>query len=78
MIQAKGILTSWTVWFNLLLGGVEIAQAHDLFKLIPEPWGPVVMLVGNILLRYRTAQPVSVVAPYAGKLVEAPPRTPLQ
>jgi len=53
----KSIFASKTLWFNLF-GGL-VALVPDVATKIPEPWGALVLVVGNILLRYVTTQPVA-------------------
>ena len=57
-VDAKSILLSRTFWFNVLAGAIGVCQAQGIFTAIPDPWGPLVVMLGNIALRYITTQPV--------------------
>ena len=59
-VATKSIFTSKVFYFNLIAGVIGVLQAQGLFSLIPEPYGPAVVAVGNIVLRYVTTQPVRV------------------
>jgi hypothetical protein len=61
-MTAKSILASKTFWFNIIAGAGAFAQSQGLFTLIPDPWGPPVIALINILLRYITTQPVALMA----------------
>ena len=63
MTDAKSILLSKTFWFNLVAGVIGICQAEGLLTAIPAPWGPVILMVGNIVLRYVTTKPVTLGPP---------------
>lgn len=53
MSEAKSIFESKTVWFNVITGIVSVAAA------IPQPFGAVVLAVGNLVLRvWFTEKPV--------------------
>lgn len=65
MKHLKGILKSWTIWFNtLLLTAMEfIPYAHDYFTelqpyLTPETYKTLglVLIGGNIILRFKTSK----------------------
>ena len=63
MGTAKSVFASKTLWFNLLAGAIGLAQQQGLFSLIPEPYGPAVIVLGNLLLRLITTQPVALTTP---------------
>ena len=59
--MAKSIWTSKTFWFNILTGG--LALVDQLSPMLPENLRgaiPTIVMVGNILLRFVTTQPVSI------------------
>lgn len=58
-MAAKNLFASKTFWFNLVAFGLGFAQEQGLFTLIPEPYGPAVLALGNIVLRLVTTQPVA-------------------
>lgn len=58
-MAAKNILASKTFWFNVLALVLGFAQEQGLFALIPEPYGPAALALGNIILRAVTTQPVT-------------------
>lgn len=64
-MAAKNILASKVFWFNAIAGVIGFAQQQGLFAGIPDPYGPAVVILGNILLRFLTTQPVSLSAPLA-------------
>lgn len=55
----KSPLLSMTLWFNLLIGVGEAAQAISGAHILPPNTAIVVALIGNFLLRLKTSQPVS-------------------
>jgi hypothetical protein len=59
MTDAKSILLSRTFWFNVIAGVIGICQSEGLLAAIPAPWGPVIVMVGNLVLRYVTTKPVT-------------------
>lgn len=61
-MQPKSLFASRTIWFNLL---ALLAQTLPVIsQFIPQPWGVVVMAIGNGLLRLDTSQPIAIgVAP---------------
>lgn len=58
MPTSKPILSSKTVWWNLIAGAVQTLPG--IAPMIPQPWGALATAIVNILLRYVTTQPVSV------------------
>ena len=59
-VDAKSIFTSKTFWFNLVLGLFQVADNVGAWNIIPQPYGAIVLMVGNILLRGMTYQPVKI------------------
>lgn len=69
---AKGMLRSWTLWFNGILLAL-LPFASDILLLLPQilpeiqPYMPAnayefmgkVVVIGNILLRFRTTKPLA-------------------
>jgi len=54
MNSIKGALKSKTIWFNLITGGLEIA---NLFAVILPPGTMVILTVlGNVALRFVTSE----------------------
>lgn len=69
--MGKFWLKSKTIWLNILAGGPLVADAmfgihaalteQGGYDLIPEPWAQTlqaVLVIGNIILRFSTTQPV--------------------
>lgn len=56
----KSIFASKVFWFNALAGLIGFAQQQGLFTMIPEPYGPAALILGNMALRFFTTQPVTV------------------
>lgn len=56
----KSILLSWTFWFNLLASVYVLLDQSGVIKGIPAPWDALAVTVGNILLRFKTTVPVTV------------------
>lgn len=57
-MEAKQWYTSKTFWFNIIGGGIEIAQFLTDAKIIPPGTATLVLAVGNIILRRLTGQPM--------------------
>lgn len=53
----KGALRSRTVWFNVITGGVEMANL--LAPTLPAGTVAAVNVLGNIALRFITTQPLA-------------------
>jgi len=59
MGQAKSIFASWTFWFNMLMGVWVLLDQQGVLGMVPEAYQPLVGVLGNLLLRFKTTQPVS-------------------
>jgi hypothetical protein len=59
-MPAKSVFASWTLWFNLIAGAYEMLQANGTLSFIPPPWDALVIAAGNIVLRFKTTQPVKI------------------
>lgn len=57
MNSIKGALKSKTVWFNLITGALEIANLFA--PVLPPGSMTAINVVGNVLLRFVTTQPLS-------------------
>ena len=59
-MNAKSIFTSKTFWFNVLTGGLAILdQVTPVLPPSVQSALPAVIMLGNLLLRYLTVQPVT-------------------
>lgn len=58
-MPTKSILASWTFWFNILAAVYEVAANFGLIANLPPEAKTIVLLVGNLLLRLKTTQPVT-------------------
>jgi len=61
-VQAKPFWQSWTVWFNVIGVLILVAEAFLQFDFAgpdAEKWIAFGIVVGNIVLRFKTAQPVT-------------------
>jgi hypothetical protein len=56
----KSLFASKVFWFNMIAAAIGTAQSAGLFTLIPDPYGPAVWGLVNIVLRYITVQPVAI------------------
>ena len=61
-MPTKSIFTSKTFWFNVIAGLGAFAQSQGLLTIIPDPWGPPIVALINLLLRYVTIQPVTLLS----------------
>ena len=59
----KSIFASKTFWFNVIAGVIGVCQAQGLFTAIPAPYGPAVVALVNLALRYVTVEPVTLPRP---------------
>ena len=59
MNNSKSWYQSWTVWFNLAL--IVISTINSMATFIPfgAKFLAVVALIGNILLRFKSNQPIT-------------------
>lgn len=57
MDTIKGALKSKTVWFNAITGALELTNAFGGF--LPPGVGMAVNVVGNVILRFVTSEPLS-------------------
>lgn len=64
-MESKNILTSWTFWFNAIAAIVMVLQLPEIqaLNIIPQSWMAIVAVIGNVLLRIKTKQPVTVLPP---------------
>lgn len=53
-MDSKNILKSWTFWFNV----ASLAATYG--QLLPPQYAAVVIPVANLILRFKTKQPVTV------------------
>jgi hypothetical protein len=58
-VTTKSLFASKTFWFNVIAGLGAFAQSQGLLTLIPDPYGPPIIALVNIVLRYITTQPVA-------------------
>lgn len=58
----KLAVESKTIWFNLFMGAVTVLQAVTGAGIIPEPYGQVLTIVGNVILRFFTSQPITLMS----------------
>ena len=56
MDSIKGALKSKTVWFNIITGAMELANAFGGF--LPPGVAMTVNVVGNVMLRFVTSEPL--------------------
>ena len=61
-MPGKSILSK-TFWFNVIAGVIGVCQAQGLFTAIPAPYGPAVVALANLALRYVTVAPVTLSRP---------------
>lgn len=59
-VDPKNILKSKTFWFNAIAGVIGLAQQYGLFEMIPAPYGAAAVILGNLVLRVVTTQPVTI------------------
>ena len=57
-MQTKKWYQSWTVWFNIILLGVDFMNSLAQFVPIPPGVLASVAMVGNILLRFKTTKAI--------------------
>jgi hypothetical protein len=62
-MDAKPIWKSKTFYFNLLMGGLQIADWAAGSGLLPVQYAAGITMVGNILLRLVTGQPIAMGKP---------------
>ncbi len=66
-MDPKWILSSKVFWFNVLALVLIIAQAFGFAEFAPDPklaeYGAVAVTIINLILRFVTAQPVSLARP---------------
>jgi len=58
VFDSKNILLSKTAWFNIL--GTVATILTTTSQVMPPEWGVVAMGIGNLLLRYFTTKPVTI------------------
>lgn len=58
-MNAKPLWKSWTVWFNVLAGVYASLEAAGVIAALPAHVQAIIVIVGNLLLRLKTSQPVS-------------------
>lgn len=63
MEQTKPWWESKTIWFNVLSGAVDLAQTLGGVGVLPPGVLPLVVAVGNVLLRIITSQPIGTAPP---------------
>lgn len=54
------MFASWTLWFNVLAGVYEVLANTGVIANLPSEVSSIVLIIGNILLRFRTTQGVHV------------------
>lgn len=59
MSHAKSVFASKTMWFNVLMGASQIAQTLVEINALTGTPAVVVTVIGNMLLRMITDQPVA-------------------
>lgn len=59
MPTTKPIYQSWTLWFNVLAAVYAVLEQAGIFTALPAPWQAVILIVGNLLLRFKTTTGVS-------------------
>lgn len=59
-MDPKSLFTTKTFWFNVFAGLAELIPG--IADHIPQPWGALVIALGNIILRYVTTNPVYIKA----------------
>ena len=57
-MMSKSIFQSKTFWFNIVAAGVQFIP--QVANAIPQPWGAIVQSLANVVLRYITTQPVTI------------------
>lgn len=70
-VKSKALWASKTFWFNVLSGGLEVAQILLDFRVLDAQQLLIGMAIGNVILRKLTKQPTSVSGAQAMP-VEAP------
>ena len=58
-MPTKSIFQSWTFWFNILGAIYEVLTNYGVIANLPPDAKLGAVLVGNLLLRVKTKQPVS-------------------
>lgn len=59
MPTSKPIWKSWTLWFNVLAAGYAVLEQAGVIAALPHQWQAVILILGNLLLRLKTTNAVS-------------------
>jgi hypothetical protein len=61
--MGKALLLSRTFWFNILAGGLQVADWAGGLGYIAQPYGAAITAIGNVILRLLTSNPITSVFP---------------